>query len=171
MAAPVRWSVPAPFIVMAPGASPIELSTPPPSMEPVMVVSPLLLRVSGLIIVCRLPPITSDFPLSIVQRLRGADPDRHVERHAFVGDNAAAGDRQRTAVGAVENIARRPGADGHAVGDDRSADGDVRSARGVEGGRGFAVVPGVAGKRVPVHVGARPVVSAERPDARTAASR
>ena len=61
--------------------------------------------------------------------LRGIDSNRHVERNAFVSGDAADGDRQGTAIGAVEDIARGPGANGHAVGDDGSADRDVRITR------------------------------------------
>ena len=39
---------------------------------------------------------------------------------------------------------------------------------GVESGGGFLVLPGVSGKRISIHVDARPVVSAARPDARAA---
>ena len=50
-----------------PGSVPAMRCAPPPSIEPVMVVSPSPLMVRVLMMVCTSPPMVSDFPLATVQ--------------------------------------------------------------------------------------------------------
>ena len=90
-----------------------------------MVVLPALLMVNGLMMVCKSAD-GQGFSAGDGPGLRGADADRRVDCGAFVGGDAAGGDRQRSA---GKRVAGRPGTDRHAVGDDGSADGDRSAGR------------------------------------------
>ena len=93
-------------------------------------------------------------------RLRCADRDRRVDRNAFVGGNAAGGDRQRAA---GKRVSSRPGANDQSVRDHRPAQRDARSAGGVERGGGFLILPSVNGKRISILIDPRPIVPTARP--------
>ena len=69
-------------------------------------------------IVC-MPPTVRLLPLSTVQ-VCGAPMVTGTLKPRFIGGDAADGDRQRAVVDAVEHVARRPGDDRQAVGDDRA---------------------------------------------------
>ena len=118
---------------------PTPVNCPPLPMTPLIVVTPAPPTVSVLMIVLTLPLIVSTLPAAAVQAC-GADGDGRVDRHAFIGQDAAGRHRQQAA---GEHIAHRAGVYGQAVGNGRFADRDVVVRAGVEDGGSFLVHPSV----------------------------
>ena len=93
-----------------------------------MIVLPAPLMVRLLMIVCSGPVQQERLAAGVGPGLRGADGNRDADGDAFVGLDAAAGDRQRAAAAVAKRVAGAAAAYGQPVGDNRVEDGDVSVA-------------------------------------------